>query len=112
MKILERWQLVAGEGRLREETNGNVSLGRSRFFKDLSTIGYKVALGQVFLRVLRFSPVSIIPSGLHTHVSGGKTIGLWWSQFRDIVSPRKIITNKKDSNGEAAGLMKIYLALP
>jgi hypothetical protein len=27
----------------------------------------KVALGQVFLRVLRFTPVSIIPPILHTH---------------------------------------------
>jgi hypothetical protein len=36
----------------------------------------KVALGQVFLRVLRFSPVSIIPPGLHTHISSrGWTIG-------------------------------------
>jgi hypothetical protein len=35
----------------------------------------RVALGQDFLRVLRFSPVSIIPSGLHTHMSpGGRTI--------------------------------------
>jgi hypothetical protein len=30
----------------------------------------KAALGQVFLRVLRFSPVNIIPSWLfHTHIS-------------------------------------------
>jgi len=29
----------------------------------------KVALHQVFLLVLRFSPVSIIPPGLHTHIS-------------------------------------------
>jgi hypothetical protein len=28
----------------------------------------KVALGQVFLQVLRFSPVSIIPPMLHTHL--------------------------------------------
>jgi hypothetical protein len=28
----------------------------------------KVALGQVFLRVLRFSPVSIIPPALQTHI--------------------------------------------
>jgi hypothetical protein len=33
-KILERWELVA-----REETNGNLSWGRSRFFKDPSAIG-------------------------------------------------------------------------
>jgi hypothetical protein len=29
----------------------------------------KVALGQVFLRVLRFSPASIIPTLLHIHLS-------------------------------------------
>jgi hypothetical protein len=29
----------------------------------------KVALGQVFLRVLRFSPASIIPPLLHIHLS-------------------------------------------
>jgi hypothetical protein len=35
----------------------------------------KVALGQVFLRILWFSPVNIIPPGLHTHISsGGRTI--------------------------------------
>jgi hypothetical protein len=32
---------VAGEGRLGEETNGNLSWGRSRFFKDRSAIGYR-----------------------------------------------------------------------
>jgi hypothetical protein len=32
---------VAREGRLEEETNGNLSLGRSRFFKDRSAIGYR-----------------------------------------------------------------------
>jgi hypothetical protein len=32
-------------------------------------VGNKVALGQVFLRVLLFSPVSIIPPLLHTHLS-------------------------------------------
>jgi branched-subunit amino acid transport protein len=31
----------------------------------------KVALGQVFLQVLRFSPVSIIPPLLRTHVHIG-----------------------------------------
>jgi hypothetical protein len=41
----------------------------------------EVALGQVSLRVLRFSPVNIIPLGLHTHISSGG----WWPQFRDIV---------------------------
>ena len=32
-------------------------------------VGDKVALGQGFLRVLRFSPISIIPTMLHTHPS-------------------------------------------
>jgi hypothetical protein len=36
----------------------------------------KAALGQVFLRVLRFSPVSIISPSPHTHIpSGERTIG-------------------------------------
>jgi len=34
----------------------------------LCEIGDKVSLGQVFLRVLRFSPVNIISPVLHTHV--------------------------------------------
>jgi hypothetical protein len=37
----------------------------------------EVELGQVLLRVLRFSPVSVIPPGLHTRISsGGRTTGL------------------------------------
>jgi hypothetical protein len=32
---------VAGGGKLGEETNGNLSWGRSRFFKDRSTTGYR-----------------------------------------------------------------------
>jgi hypothetical protein len=32
----------------------------------------KVALGQVFLWVLRFFPVNIIPPWLHTHISSGR----------------------------------------
>jgi hypothetical protein len=40
-KISEWWELVAGEVRLGEETNGNLSWGRSRFFKDRSAIGYR-----------------------------------------------------------------------
>jgi hypothetical protein len=36
----------------------------------------RVALGQVSLRVLPFTPVYIIPLGLHTYISSrGKTIG-------------------------------------
>jgi hypothetical protein len=29
----------------------------------------KVAVGQVFIRVLRFFPVSIIPPGINIHIS-------------------------------------------
>jgi hypothetical protein len=36
----------------------------------------KVTLGQVYLRVMRFLPVDIVPSVLHTHTSpGGQTTG-------------------------------------
>jgi hypothetical protein len=42
----------------------------------------KVALGQVRLRVLLFSPVSIIPPRLSIFI-----YHLVWPQFRDIVSP-------------------------
>jgi hypothetical protein len=38
---------MAGEGRLGEETNGNLSWGRSRFFKDRSTIGYRYPRGSM-----------------------------------------------------------------
>jgi hypothetical protein len=37
----EEWTLVAGEGMLREETNVNLSSGRSRFFKDRSATGHR-----------------------------------------------------------------------
>jgi hypothetical protein len=50
-------RLVAG---LSPRTPGLIHMG---FVVD------KVALGQVFLRVLRFSPVSIIPPLLHIHLS-------------------------------------------
>jgi hypothetical protein len=43
---------VAGEGRLGEETNGNLSRGRSRFFKDRSAIQVHIcgtALKDMFL---------------------------------------------------------------
>jgi hypothetical protein len=50
----------------------------------------KVALEQVFLWVLRFSPASIIPSRLHTHEQ--RSVG---GRSSDIVSPNR---HKKDSN--------------
>jgi hypothetical protein len=46
----------------------------SRVAPGLIRVGFvveKVALGQVFLRVLRFSPVSIIPPSFPTLISGG-----------------------------------------
>jgi hypothetical protein len=52
----------------------------------------KVALGQVFLRVLRFSPVNINPPLLHIHsyVIWGWTKGPLEAQFhRDKVSPHR-----------------------
>jgi hypothetical protein len=54
-------------------------LSPRRFSPGSIRVGFvvdKVALGQVFLRVLRFSPVNIIPPGLHTLVSSeGRTLG-------------------------------------
>jgi hypothetical protein len=48
----------------------------------------KVALGQVSLRVLQLSPVSIIALYLSTLVyhRRDKQNAHWWPQFRDIVS--------------------------
>jgi hypothetical protein len=40
------------------------------------------ALGQVFLLVLQFSPVSIIQQGLHTHIS--YTIIFWGKKIRSV----------------------------
>jgi hypothetical protein len=45
---------------------------RPEFVPESIHVGFvvdKVALGQVFLRVLRFSPVTIIPPLLHIHLS-------------------------------------------
>jgi branched-subunit amino acid transport protein len=45
----------------------------------------KVTLGQVFLQVLQFSPVNIIPPWLSIiiyHLGDEQ----WWMQFKDIVS--------------------------
>jgi hypothetical protein len=51
----------------------------------------KVALGQVFLRVLRFSPVNIIPPRLSllTYHLGDEQQTRWRPQFRDVVWPRR-----------------------
>jgi hypothetical protein len=49
-----------------------LSLQRAGFLPKSIHVGFvvdKVALGQVFLRVLRFSPVIIIPPLLHIHLS-------------------------------------------
>jgi branched-subunit amino acid transport protein len=49
----------------------------------------KMALGQVFLQVLQFSPVNIIPLWLSILIyhMGGEQQAHWWLQFRDVVSP-------------------------
>jgi hypothetical protein len=49
----------------------------------------KMALGQLCLRVLRFSPVSIILPWLSMLIYhfGDKRKAGWWPQFRDMVSP-------------------------
>jgi hypothetical protein len=49
----------------------------------------KAALGQVYPRVLQFSPVRIIRSWLFIliHYLGDEQQALWWPQFRDIGSP-------------------------
>jgi hypothetical protein len=51
----------------------------------------KVALGQVFLRVLRFSPVNIIPPSLSNsyHHQGDEQYVRYWQQFRDVVLPHQ-----------------------
>jgi hypothetical protein len=48
----------------------------------------KVALGQVFLRALRFSPVNIIPPSLSMRIYhlGDEQYERQWQQFRDVVS--------------------------
>jgi hypothetical protein len=46
-----------------------------------------VALGQVSILVLRFSPVNIIPPWLSIHIYHLEDEqGRWWPQFRDVVS--------------------------
>jgi hypothetical protein len=50
---------------------------RSGFAPGSINVGFvvdKVALGQVFLRVLRFSPVNIIPSSLSKLISSGECV--------------------------------------
>jgi hypothetical protein len=53
----------------------------------------KLAVGQVFIVDFWFSPVSIIPLVLHTHISsaggGGLTVGLMVATVKDIVSPHQ-----------------------
>jgi hypothetical protein len=48
----------------------SVSLQRSRLTY-VEFVVDKVALGQVFLLILWFPPVNIIPLGLHTPISAG-----------------------------------------
>jgi hypothetical protein len=51
----------------------------------------KVALGQVFLRVLWFSPVNISfrQGSILIYHLGEEQYVRWWPQFRDIVSPHR-----------------------
>jgi hypothetical protein len=52
--------------------------------------GGKVALGQVFLRVLRFSLVSITSPCFSTHISlGDEQRTCWWPQFKNIILPHR-----------------------
>jgi hypothetical protein len=57
----------------------------------------KVALGQASLRVLRFSPVNIIPPWLSILIYqlGDEQRSRWLSQIRDIVSLHRHEHNKK-----------------
>jgi hypothetical protein len=55
----------------RSERRRGISLRRPGFYARSVLVRFvvdKVALGQVFLQILRFSPVSIIPPILHTHL--------------------------------------------
>jgi hypothetical protein len=53
-------------------------------------------VGQVFLRVLRIFPVSVIPPWLSVllYILEDEQYALWWSQFRDMVSPHDMNNNK------------------
>jgi hypothetical protein len=51
----------------------------------------KLALGQVFVRVLRWSSVNIIPPWFFILISsGGEQLACWWPQFNDVISPQDI----------------------
>jgi hypothetical protein len=63
----------------------------------------KVALGQIFLQLFRFSTVNIIPPGLHTHISS-EGWARWWPQFRDIVSFHRY-KQKQQQLGVRSGLL-------
>jgi hypothetical protein len=63
----------------------------SRVAPGLIRVGFvvdKVALGHVFLRVLRFSPVSMIPPSFPTLIYhlGDEQYVRSWQQFRDVVT--------------------------
>jgi hypothetical protein len=69
---------------------------RSNFSPWSIHVGFvnKVALVQVFLRVLLFSPVNVITPRLSIvmyHLADEKQ-ARWWEQFRDIVSPQYQVT--------------------
>jgi hypothetical protein len=62
---------------------------RPRFEPDLVHVRFvvdKAALRQVLLRILRFSPVSVIPPWLsHLISSRDEQQGYWWPQFIEII---------------------------
>jgi hypothetical protein len=70
----------------------------------------KVALGQVFLRVIRLSPVNIIPTWLSILLSlGYEQQARWWPQFRDVVSPYQ---HEHEQQGQYAATVFMTFCLP
>jgi hypothetical protein len=65
------------EGRALAQAVTGLSPRRPGFAPGLIHVGFmvdKVALGQVFLRFLRFSPVNIIPPSLSKRISSGECV--------------------------------------
>jgi hypothetical protein len=56
---------------------------------DIGFVLYKVALGQVFLRVLRFSPANVIPPSLSILIRHlrDEQKARWWPQLRESLTP-------------------------
>jgi hypothetical protein len=71
-----------------------LSQQRPSFMPGSVRVGFvvdKVALGQVFLQVLQFSPINIIPQWLiYSYITYGMNNNACWSlQFGDVVSPHR-----------------------